>query len=360
MASRRKGEPRASSFDDKLARIRALEGEPAVTATAELRRYLGEANGFLSGEAAKVAAAMELSSLAPDVAEALLRLLRAGTEADKGCFGKRQLVEALMAFDASTPEALLVGLRHVQKEPAYGGPIDTAATLRGLCAHALVQMHFRWAELEVAPLLMDPEPETRTAAAEALAASGETSWAAALHVKVLAGDAEPEVLGACYRGLLALDARRYLPLVAKVLGEGEAGGAGAESAAIALGESRLPEALEVLKEALGKGSRGKGGGSGRGEGRGQGEGRGRGEESGRGGANLRLVESVLLGVALLRSEEANAFLVTQVAEAHEAHAVAAVAALAMHRHDARLMVQVREVAEQRGSRRLREAVEEKL
>ncbi|HSN96689.1 MAG TPA: hypothetical protein VLS89_00280, partial [Candidatus Nanopelagicales bacterium] len=307
----------------KLARIRALASEPAQIAAAELRRFLEDTNGYLVGEAAKVVADLELSALAPDLANALLRLIKAPMEADKGCHGKKGLAQALIALDASAPEAYLAGLRHVQPEPAFGEPIDTASSLRGLCAHALVRMEHPGAALDVAPLLFDKEPDTRAGAADALASTGEPLIAAALHVKVLAGDKEPEVLGACYKGLLSLDARRYLPLVAEALADGE------EIAALALGESRLPEALGALKAGLE-------------------------------GASVRLAESVMLGIALLRSDEANAFLVERVAKGPEGQAAAAIGGLALHRHDERLMQQAREAAEKRGAKKILRVVEEKL
>lgn len=323
MASRRSS-PRASAFDDKLARIRALAADPPATIVTDLRRFLEDPNGFLVGEAAKVAADLELRALEPDLAAALLRLCAAPMEADKGCHGKKALAQALIAFDASAPDAYLAGLRHIQREPAFGEPIDTASSLRGLCAHALVRMNFRDAALEIAPLLFDKEPDTRAGVADALASTGEPLCAAVLHVKALAGDKEPEVLGACYRGLLSLDARRYLPVVAEALAGGE------EIAAIALGESRLAEALPVLRQALS------------------------------GAAGARLLDSVMLGIGLLRSEEANAFLVERVAKGSEAQAAAALGALALHRHDEKLMEQAREAVRQRGSKRLERVMQEKL
>jgi hypothetical protein len=80
----------------------------------------------------------------------------------------------------------------------------------------------------------------------------------------------------------SLGSREY----AKALGEGE------EIAAIALGESRLPEALAALKDALNL-------------------------------ASSKTQDSILLGLALLRSEEANAFLIEVVEQASEARAAAA-------------------------------------
>jgi HEAT repeat protein len=314
---------RRGSFDDKLARIRALGTQPPAAVVPELRRFLTDANGYLVGEAAKIAAELELRQLIPDLATAFTRLIGLSATSDKGCHGKKRLVEALLAFDADAPEVYLAGLRHVQHEPSFGPPIDTASGLRGLCAHALVQMRHPAAVLEVAPLLMDPEPDTRAAAADALGATGDEVCGALLHIKVLAGDKEPDVLGACYRGMLALVPRRYLQVVAAALAEGE------EAAAIALGESRLPEALPVLKRELDAG----------------------------GG---RMLESVVLGIALLRSDEANAALVEVVAKAPEVKAAAAIGALAMHRHDEKLAARLREAVEARGSRALRRALEERF
>lgn len=317
MSSRRGG------FDAKLDRIRALADAPAAVASAELKKLLTDPNGYLVGEAAKAAAKLELSALAPDLVAAFARLLAADVAADKGCHGKKAIVEALLAFDEGARDVYLAGLRYVQKEPAFGGSIDTASSLRGLCAHGLVRMNYPSAALEVAPLLMDPEPDTRAAAAGALASTGEEICAAILHIKVLAGDAEPDVLGDCYKGMLELAPRRYLPVVAAALAGGE------EIAAIALGESRLPEALPALKDALRS-------------------------------ASGEMQDTVLLGLALLRSEEANAYLLELVADAPEGRAAAAIGALGLHRHNEALAAEVRRAVEARGSRRLSRAFEERF
>jgi HEAT repeat protein len=314
---------RRGTFNDKLDKIHALADLLPAQAAPELKRSLADSNGYLVGEAAKITAKLELKALAPDLAAAFMRLLAAPMEADKGCHGKKSLIEALLALDADAPEAFLAGLRYSQPEPAFGGTVDTASGLRGLCAHALVRMDHPAAELEVAPLLMDPEPDTRALAADALASTGEEICGAILHLKALAGDKEPDVLGACYRGMLALSPRRYLSFVGGALAGGE------EIAAIALGESRLPEALPALKSAL---------------------------TTALGTAQ----DTVLLGVALLRLEEANAFLVELLEKAPEARAAAAIGALALHRHDEKLAARARTVLEARGSKRLLRTLEERF
>lgn len=312
--------PAPRSFNEKRARIAALAEEPAAQAAAELRRFLGDRAGYLVGEAAQVASRLGLRELIPELSAAFSRLLEDPLKTDKGCFGKNRIVEALLAFDAHEPDTYLAGLRHVQLEPAFGKPTDTAAGLRGLCAHALFHISHPHALLEVAPLLADPEPVTRAEAAAALGNSGIDAAAAALHLKALAGDPEPDVLGACYRALLRLLPGRYLPFVTRVLRDRDEGAA--EAAALALGESRLPEALPIL----------------------------RGEIS-RAGAG-RLIEGVLLGMALLRLDAANDELLALVAEGTEAQAAAALGALALHRHDEQLVARVRKAVEGRRSKRL--------
>ncbi|XXX74888.1 hypothetical protein WMF30_45265 [Sorangium sp. So ce134] len=319
--------PAPRSFDEKRARVAALAEAPPAQAASELRRFLADKNGYLVSEAAAMASRLGLRELVPELTAAFARLLEDPIKNDKGCSGKNRIVEALLAFDAHEPDTYVAGARHVQLEPAFGQPIDTAAGLRGLCAHALFHIGHRDALLEVAPLLADREPVTRAEAAAALGSSGLDAAAAALHLKALAGDREPDVLGACYRALLRLLPGRYLSFVAKVLQQGDDGAA--EAAALALGESRLPEALPILQGELG-------------------------------GAGSRLRDSVLLGMALLRTDAANDALVALVEEGAEPHAVAALSALALHRHDEALVERVRAAVKGRRSKKIAAAFAEKI
>jgi HEAT repeat protein len=318
---------RPTPFDDKRARIAALAEAAPGAAAPELRRFLADRNGYLAGEAAGVTAKLELRELAPDLAAALARLLGEGAAADKGCHGKKRILEALLGFEADARDVYLAALRHVQAEPAFGGPIDTAAPLRGLAAHALVQIDHPAALAEITPLLVDPEPIVRAEAAHAIGRSGLEGAGPVLHLKVLAGDAEPDVLQSAYAGLLRVDARRYLPVAAAGL---EGGGPAADAAALALGESRLPEAFPVLKQAL----------------------------SGPDGP--RAQGTLLMAIALLRSDEAIDLLVSRVEKAPEAEAIAALSALALHRHDPKIAGRARDAAAARGSRRLLAALREHL
>jgi hypothetical protein len=59
-----------------------------------------------------------------------------------------------------------------------------------------------------------------------------------------------------------------------------------------------------------------------------------------------------VGIALLRSDEASAFLIDLVEHASEIEVASALGALALHRHDAELAGRARRAVAARGSRRL--------
>lgn len=217
-----------SKFDQQLA---ALHRSPSPEAVAAALR---SKNGIL------IAAAVP-HALAPDaLAEAFAALLVDGAKRDPTCRGKVAIARALHDRD-EWDDLFVTGVRTVQKEPALGGPVDTAGVLRGICG--LAHAHFARADaLDVlADLLADPEPAARIAAAQGLGDAGRPDASALLRFKLHTGDAEPEVIGACCASLLALHKARAIEAVARLL-DGEH----AESAALALAESRLPEAVPVL------------------------------------------------------------------------------------------------------------------
>jgi HEAT repeat protein len=318
---------RASSFDDKRARIAALAEAPKANAAAELRRFLGDKNGYLCGEAARVVEELTLRELTPDLAASFLRLCEGGADVDKACLGKKRILETLLAFDADVPEVYLRGIRYIQMEPAFPRAADTAAPIRGLSAHALVQIDHPAALHEVTPLLVDKEAIVRSEAARALGRSGIEAAGAVLHLKALTGDEEPDVLQSCFEGMLRLGPDRYLRVVAEVL---RSGGERSEAAALALGESRHREALPLLKAALDEVT------------------------------DPRARQSVLMAIALCRSDEAMATLLSIIEGAPEAHAIAAIGALALHRHDDALAARVRHAVAARRSKKLMEAFDDRF
>jgi hypothetical protein len=170
--------------------------------------------------------------------------------------------------------------------------------------------------LELARLLADREVVARTGAAQALGATRHRDAAVPLlRFKVLTGDADARVVGACLASLLATDPAGSLAFAAEVLATAD--DERREAAAIALGESRLEGAFAPLRAAA--------------------------EE-----ADLAEQRSApLLGLSLLRSDAAWNYLLEALREAPEAHARQVIEALAVFRHDDDLRTRVLQATAER-------------
>jgi len=212
----------------------------------ELRPYLANRSNLVVAKAAKIAGELRATELIPALVAAFERLMKDPQKLDKRCAAVTEIAGALYEMDYSEPEVYRRGLRHVQMEASFGPPIDTAAALRGMCAQGLLRTRYRDAMSEVVQLLVDREPPARLGAVRALALNGGEAGLLLLRLKVLTGDEEPEVLGECFSGLLTAAAEQSLAFVAKYLDDKDE--ATVEAAIWALGQSRLPAALEVLKE----------------------------------------------------------------------------------------------------------------
>jgi HEAT repeat protein len=112
------------------------------------------------------------------------------------------------------------------------------------------------------------------------------------------------VLGECFAALLRIDPDKSIGFVASYLEDrNEAVG---ESAALALGESRLETAFDILRQAFDR------------------------------AANRALRRTLLVAIALLRREPALDYLLDLVTNGEEPDSADAVAALSMYKDDARL------------------------
>ena len=126
-------------FDREVAELEALKDailDPE--AVQKLRKALNHRNNFVVSKAAKLIEANELSALLPEVLAAYDRFFVDAEKTDPQCWAKNALVKALVKLEHRDKEAYLRGLRHHQMEGTWGGTSDTAGTLRGACAHALV------------------------------------------------------------------------------------------------------------------------------------------------------------------------------------------------------------------------------
>lgn len=291
-----------SALEDQLSALHALRTAPLTADTlAQLRQALANHSSHVVAMAAEIAAEAELADLEPDLTAAFAALMRNPAKTDPGCRAKTAIANALRACECAAEAVFLQGIRHVQMEPVWGGQVDTAAPLRGACALGLVGMRSRHALLELAHLLADPESDARIAAARALAYSGDPASVPLLHFKVLTGGTQAAVLYECYLALLKLDVETSLPFVAEYLKSADAGIA--ESAALALGESRQESAFAVLRDAW------------------------------EGTFDAERRRTLLLALATLRSEPALDYLLDIIRHEARVHADAALEALRMYRRD---------------------------
>lgn len=233
------------STEDRLAKLRELESAAlSPNVKKDLGVILAGANSILVARAAQVVSKRRITELIPNLVTAFNRFMSKPPKADQGCLSKIAIIEALDNLDYDDDDVFLRGIHHVQKEPAYGGPIDTAANLRGKCAFALARIGDTEVLFELITLLMDPEPQARIAAVKAVAHLACRESELLLRMKILAGDMEPDVLGECFSGLISINPDRSLSFVGKFLVQDDH--LIAEVAAFALGESRETRAFEIL------------------------------------------------------------------------------------------------------------------
>lgn len=301
----------ARKLEERLAAIHALGRDASGPGPrALLRDALRSKTGML------VAAAADLidgdhGELAGELPDAFERLLERPIERDPGCRGKVAVARALHRIDRWVDAVFARGVRHVQREPVWGGSEDTAGELRGVCG--LAHAHAGRADaLEVlAELLADPERTARAAAAQALGDSGRADAAALLRYKALIGDDEPAVLAACFASLFVLAGEASVGFVARFLaGDDER----AEVAALALGESRQAEAFPILRAWCDDSS------------------------------TAQRTQVATLALALLRLDAATDHLFGLVAAGEARDAIAAVRALATFHEDAALAARARAAA----------------
>ncbi len=144
-----------------------------------------------------------------------------------------------------------------------------------------------------------------------------------LKLKVYIGDREPEVLGECFAGLLAVAPESSVSLVAEYVDSADE--AVAEAAILALGESRDERALEIVKDKWQRTVRGP----------------------------LRQV--LLVAMACSRLEPAIAYLLAIATEASPQTASLAIEALATYRSNERISLSLQKVVQERNEPVVRQA-----
>ena len=303
---------------DRLGQLR--HAEPTEAVTEELRGLLRNRSNLVIAKAATIVRELRIIALMPEMVSAFKKFIADGSRLDKRCAALTEITSALYELDYDEPEPYLDGIKHVQLEGSYGPPVDEGAKLRAVSAQGLLRTRHLDALSEVVQLLVDREPAARIGAVRALAVNGGEAGVLLLRLKVLTEDTEPAVLAECFAGLLAASPEKSVAFVAKYIDASDE--SRAEAAMLALGESRLPAAYEVLREKWDR--------------------------------TVLMPEKKVLLVAMAASklDEAIAFLVSLVESASMPIAAAAVKDLAIYRHNERVSKSVRAAVVTRKERAL--------
>jgi hypothetical protein len=235
-------------FEEQLAALDQLRHQPPLTLIEPLRKALTHRNNYIAAKAADLVREFRLAELIPELLAAFDRFFTNPIKTDPQCWAKNALSRALAALEFQDAAIFLRGMRHIQLEPVWGGRSDTAATLRATCALALIQCR-SLSETDLLTYLIelfgDKEQSVRVEAVRAVEQVGSPSAALLLRLRaVLAGD-EPEVLGACYNGILRIEGTGAIPWISSFLASADDTAA---EAALAIAADRSPQSFAALRD----------------------------------------------------------------------------------------------------------------
>jgi hypothetical protein len=240
--------PGKKAFEQQMANLDSLRQAAGPEQLQGLQKALGNRNNFIVGKAADLVREFKLTQLNDALTAAFERFLENPEKTDPQCWAKNAIARTLAAFEYQEADFFLRGMRHIQMEPVWGGKSDTAGTLRATCALALVQCR-SLAETDLLAhlidLVADKDKAVRLEVMRAIEQVGSPAASLLLRLRAVLGSDEPEVLGACYGGILRLEGVRAIPWVAGFLASGDDTGG---EAALAMAATHSPEALNALRE----------------------------------------------------------------------------------------------------------------
>ncbi len=233
------------ALEERIEHLNNLLTQGTVSQrTKALRDALKDKNNFLVAKAAKGAADILCYELIPELVDAYRRFLNDPLKSDKTCAAKRALARALYELDYDQPGFYREGLGYHQLEPGWGGPTDSAVEIRGTCALGLLAFGGPRAMIDLIDALHDPESQVRSGVIKAMEMAQPYEAELVLRHTIRQGDPEPEVISQAFTTLMKVAAEASLEFVSGYLDDSRE--EVREAAALALGESRLESALEVL------------------------------------------------------------------------------------------------------------------
>lgn len=242
--------PGKRQFEHQIAALDVLRQASPEVRIDPLCKALSSKNNFIAAKAADLIREFNLQELIPDLLKAFNRFFENAEKSDPQCWAKNAINRTLAAFELQEPEVFLRGMRHIQLEPVWGGQSDTAGTLRATCALALVRCR-RLSEPDLlahlVDLLADKDKTVRAEVIRAIDQVGSSAASLLLRLRATLANDEPEVLGACYSGVLHIEGLSAIPWVAGFLSSADDA---AGEAALAIAGTHAPEALEPLRHAL--------------------------------------------------------------------------------------------------------------
>jgi hypothetical protein len=235
-------------FEEQLGALEQLRQQPREAALKPLRKALAQRSNYLVAKAADLSRDLHLTELIPDLVAAFDRFFVNPLKTDPQCWAKNAISKALAALEYEEADVYLRGMRHIQLEPVWGGQSDTATTLRATCALALVPCR-SLSETQLLNYLLelfaDKEKSVRAEAARAVASVGSPAAALLLRLRAVLGGDEPEVVGACFSGILSIEGTAAVPWVSRFLATADDAAA---EAALAIAADRSAAAFAALRD----------------------------------------------------------------------------------------------------------------
>ena len=192
--------------------------------------------------------------------------------------------------------------------------------MRGAALFALARIGGSDYHCLLVDALTDTQKDVRIAAAQALAYVGTEAAGLVLRLKARLGDDEADVLSECLSGLMTIGPEANLDFVSEFLNP--LAPDRCEAAALALGKTKLPGALEALKACWQR------------------------------SYQPALRDQILPAISMMRLPAAIDFLLELVASDSEATALSAMRSLKFHQYDPRLCERLALVVKKAGNRAL--------